>query len=794
MPSGQVKLDASWTTVTHSSPWPQSLVQLRERERALGYLPGSTAAAGISEQQRRSALGQSMDANALQVLMSVAHTTWVHRLPSVGYSSSTDDSAGQCYIAADPVLQRQALLASVCLHQPFTVQQAICMVTETQEQAAAFNRSQGDVWLDQPVIQFLRDTTFPESASASEKLRIQRRARSYYFVGDQLVRRMSDGSQKVVPTRSERQQLIQQQHELCGHYGVRRTAAMLLTKYWWYGLQANVAEVVSHCEHCSRVLASFAAKPEQLQSIPISSLGFRWHVDLAGPFPVSTEGNTYVMVAVEAFSKHLEAVPIRNKEASTVAYALLHNVIAKFGAPGQVVTDSGSEFLGQLDQLLRDCMIDHATVSTDHPQANGQAEKMVQTVKRALMKTCAAKNVVSDWDQQVAWISLGYRCSPQRSTGFAPYELLYARKPVVPPAVANITAPAVNYDDPVAASQDLLLRKEALQQSCPMALENLAIAQHRDQLRYLQVRDASYQPKTRHFKVGDFVYVQQLQRNSTLMPRAQPLIYRVVEVRDSGVLVLQGKCGRTLSMHMSHCSPCHLPGIDGSIDPRLAENVDDVLCEVCGTDEQEDKLLLCDICSLGYHTFCLTPVLSSVPEGTWLCPACLAQGLTAADADARAQQRQQLAERESVPVLFPNAVMKRRDQEAAAKHGRLVKKTFHDPATGQQRAFWGQVHYRGPLSRPDYFRILYEDTDTEVMCNRQLNRILQPEGTQLPAGVSIPAQPELTAAAAQTFLPTPCQQVVRDRRITQISLPAAQVPIPDLQRLSTLVSLNLAQF
>eukprot|EP00775_Hariotina_reticulata_P014999 gene14999-biopygen395 len=48
-----------------------------ERERALGYLPGSTAAAGVSEQQRCSALGQSMDANALQVLLSVANVAWI---------------------------------------------------------------------------------------------------------------------------------------------------------------------------------------------------------------------------------------------------------------------------------------------------------------------------------------------------------------------------------------------------------------------------------------------------------------------------------------------------------------------------------------------------------------------------------------------------------------------------------------------------------------------------------------------------------------------------------------------
>eukprot|EP00775_Hariotina_reticulata_P015009 gene15009-biopygen493 len=130
-----------------------------------------------------------------------------------------------------------------------------------------------------------------------------------------------------------------------------------------------------------------------------------------------------------------------------------------------------------------------------------------------------------------------------------------------------------------------------------------------------------------------------------------------MEVRDTGVLLLQGKCGRTVSMHMSHCAPCHLPGIDSNIDPRLAEDIEEAVCEVCGTDEQEDKLLLCDLCTLGFHTFCLTPPLEAVPEGVWLCPICVQQGFTVEDAEQRAAKRQELLERESGPVIFPNAPM-----------------------------------------------------------------------------------------------------------------------------------------
>jgi len=78
------------------------------------------------------------------------------------------------------------------------------------------------------------------------------------------------------------------------------------------------------------------------------------------------------MVAVEAFSKWLEAVPIADNTSATVAHAFLHAVLARYAAPGQVVTDNGHEFVtGPFPELLEQCLIDHCTTSPSHPQANG---------------------------------------------------------------------------------------------------------------------------------------------------------------------------------------------------------------------------------------------------------------------------------------------------------------------------------------------------------------------------------------------------------------------------------------
>ncbi|KAM4699582.1 tyrosine-protein kinase BAZ1B [Discoglossus pictus] len=45
-------------------------------------------------------------------------------------------------------------------------------------------------------------------------------------------------------------------------------------------------------------------------------------------------------------------------------------------------------------------------------------------------------------------------------------------------------------------------------------------------------------------------------------------------------------------------------------------------CKVCRKKGEDDKLILCDECNKAFHLFCLRPVLLSIPDGEWLCPAC----------------------------------------------------------------------------------------------------------------------------------------------------------------------------
>lgn len=46
-------------------------------------------------------------------------------------------------------------------------------------------------------------------------------------------------------------------------------------------------------------------------------------------------------------------------------------------------------------------------------------------------------------------------------------------------------------------------------------------------------------------------------------------------------------------------------------------------CQFCNSGDNEDKLLLCDSCDKGYHTYCFRPKLDTIPDGDWYCHECM---------------------------------------------------------------------------------------------------------------------------------------------------------------------------
>lgn len=75
-----------------------------------------------------------------------------------------------------------------------------------------------------------------------------------------------------------------------------------------------------------------------------------WHlvgIDLIGPFQLTPEGFQYVLTMTDYFSKYVEAVPIADKSAYSVARGVF-KVYCRHGAPMHTICDQGREFINQV--------------------------------------------------------------------------------------------------------------------------------------------------------------------------------------------------------------------------------------------------------------------------------------------------------------------------------------------------------------------------------------------------------------------------------------------------------------
>ena len=80
----------------------------------------------------------------------------------------------------------------------------------------------------------------------------------------------------------------------------------------------------------------------------------------------------------------------------------------------------------------------------------------------------------------------------------------------------------------------------------PIAMRNNAIAQQRDMERFRHVRGGNYDRPKAKFVEGEFVMLRR-KKNHTLQAGVRPHILRIKELRKSGVVILQGRDGTTIS-------------------------------------------------------------------------------------------------------------------------------------------------------------------------------------------------------------------------------------------------------
>jgi len=128
-------------------------------------------------------------------------------------------------------------------------------------------------------------------------------------------------------------------------------------------------------------------------------------IDVLGPLPETDQGNNYILIAMDYFSKWPEAYALPNQEAVTVAAVFVSQFLSRFGIPGELHSDQGRNFESSVFQEVCTLLAIHQTRTTaQHPQSDGIVERYNRTIEAQL--ATFVQDHQRDWDD----IYLYYSC------------------------------------------------------------------------------------------------------------------------------------------------------------------------------------------------------------------------------------------------------------------------------------------------------------------------------------------------------------------------------------------------
>lgn len=225
------------------------------------------------------------------------------------------------------------------------------------------------------------------------------------------------GERIVIPT-CFRKRVLRELHK--GHHGIERTKALARSFVYWPHLDDEIKQYVQNCLKCS--LTAKTLPKTTLCSWPLSTRPMeRIHIDIAGPVD-----NFYYFLIIDSFSKWPQIYQIKSISSNCIINCL-NDFTSLFGNPELIISDNGTQFSSQ--RFLNFCQengITHKFTSPYHPQSNGQAERFVDTLKRALKKL---KGSGTSYENLQTFLKC-YRSTPNPNTtdGKSPSELFVGRR------------------------------------------------------------------------------------------------------------------------------------------------------------------------------------------------------------------------------------------------------------------------------------------------------------------------------------------------------------------------------
>lgn len=233
---------------------------------------------------------------------------------------------------------------------------------------------------------------------------------------------------KFVVTPSKKADIFRRFHDepQAGHPGLKKTLHNLARWCYWPGMYRDVKNYVKNCEICQRT--------KVLQQSPAGVMRDRgiyepWAVvaaDIMGPFPRSKNGNQYLLVFQDLFTRWCEIEALRKATGKKIAEVFEKRVVNRWGAPRVLFSDNGTEFV---NKSVRDFVEgrDIMTLTTPPYTPRCNPVERANRVLKAMLVSYVGQDH-RDWDTYVSEFQFAVNSSYHSSLQASPALLNLGRE------------------------------------------------------------------------------------------------------------------------------------------------------------------------------------------------------------------------------------------------------------------------------------------------------------------------------------------------------------------------------
>ncbi len=222
-------------------------------------------------------------------------------------------------------------------------------------------------------------------------------------------------------------------HDRAAHRGVFATIALIVERFWWPYVKRDVAWFVRTCHICqTRQHQHIVIPPVVAQPAPLFAKAYMDTMHL----PNSASFH-YLVQARCSLIHYPEFRMLRRETGKAIGDWIHDDILCRWGALSEIVTDNGKPFVAALEYLARRYHITHIRISGYNSRANGQVERSHYDVRQALYK--AADGDASKWSQVAASVFWSERITTRKRMGCSPYFAATGTHPLIPLDIVEAT-------------------------------------------------------------------------------------------------------------------------------------------------------------------------------------------------------------------------------------------------------------------------------------------------------------------------------------------------------------------